>query len=44
MPVLFARRFEKTLTTSKDGFAIRSTQPKRPHKGWESSLPSQWEP
>ena len=26
---------------SKDGFAIRSTRPERPHWGWVSSLPSQ---
>jgi hypothetical protein len=29
------------LLSSEDGFAISSNQPKRPHKNWKSTLPSQ---
>ena len=43
IPAHFARRAENDGNSSKDGFAIGSTQPKRPHEDWVSTLPSQCE-
>ena len=44
MAPLLARGYSVTLLSNEGGFAISSNQPKRPHKNWRSTLPSQSEP